>query len=225
MQNEVQVPPPDNSSKWALLIIILLFIFVGIVGSSCSTVKHKQAKLSAQFDKLKSKADADPTLATIPPQKCASWYVPVEKTKETFKYLPGKPYAVPGKTVYSDYNCDSAIKAQKLAGKGGEDIRVEVPVYMQVDTASIQMETMREDVAALAYRDSVITGLNRTIADNDAQLKTAYVDNKKMEDSRGWWRGKAIWTWVIDTTALALLCFVWYQRRKATLLNEVRKIV
>jgi hypothetical protein len=225
MQNEVQVPPPDNSSKWALLIIVLLFILVGIVGSSCSTVKHKQAKLSAQFDKLKSKADADPTLATIPPQKCASWYVPIEKTKETFKYLPGKPYAMPGKTVYRDYNCDSAIKAQKLAGRGGEKIRVEVPVYVQVDTAAIQMETVRENVAGLAYRDSVIEEQKRTISDKDAQLKTAYVDNKKLEDSRGWWRGKALWTWGIDTTVLALMAFLWYQRRKVSLLNEVRRAV
>jgi hypothetical protein len=50
------------------------------------------------------------------------------------------------------------------------------------------METVRDNVAALAYRDSVISSL--TLACNTAgkDLDTAKMDKNK-------WRSRALWTW------------------------------
>lgn len=161
------------------------FALILLAFSSCHTVKRACKTL-----------DANPTDRA---RYCAANYKPVEKTKTTVKYLPGKPIRT-NSVEYVTVDCDSVVKAAKAAkttGIPGKIVKVPVPVYIQPDTVAILLETERENVAALAYKDAQKDSLNilRIAAHREAG---------EMEDKRDWWRIRAIGTWTAILALLAL---------------------
>lgn len=123
---------------------------------------------------------------------CADRYKPVEKTVTKTKYLPGKKILTHD-TSFVTVDCDSVLEANRRKIVPIKSIvRVPVPTYLQVDTAAIESVIERENVAALAAKDSTIdfwkrhytTDINKVQSKNDL-LTSAYEKSHKSA-IKGW---------------------------------------
>ncbi len=131
---------------------------------------------------------------------CAVKFPIKTSTKTVTKYMPGKTILVPGETVYMDYNCDSAVKAQmdlfvangqkgtNQKGTNPKYIKIPVPVYERVDTNSIVETIIKESSSKLFIANHKIA-----VITHDLSAQTA--ETNKYKDSTSNWRGRALWTW------------------------------
>lgn len=191
--------------------ILLLLLITGL--SSCLTTKNAGRK----FAKLKAKCDSAHSagVKAIPANFCHQWYPVTASTSTKTKYLPGKPYAVPGETQYVSVNCDSAYEAamKEAALHGGKPktvtVRVPVPVYKQTDTSLTETTITQKDSAEIVGCHLANEGLKEIILDKDTKIAELEHKAAELTKDRDKWRSRVVWPWVIvGLELLALLIWL-----------------
>lgn len=97
---------------------------------------------------------------------CGRMFPPVASTRTTVEYLPGKPVAVPGDTVYVD--CDSAVAAiRQGAVVHVPAARVTIPCppsLIRIDTLKLHDTTVVENNALLYECRETVQSQDRKIS-------------------------------------------------------------
>ena len=175
---------------------------------SCKTEKNFNGYIAKTYAKVDS-----PRIGRIA-EKCALLFPVIESDSSKVRYLPGKPYAVPGETQYINADCSDAIKAalddaaKGIVNKEPVIIKVRVPVYKQVDTAElVKIITKKStaDIVAAQGRNNALQQQNNAIA-GDLKAMTADKDQYKAEKKS--WQARALWTWgILVVVILIRLCW------------------
>lgn len=146
----------------------ILLLFLVIFVSSCGR------DVSKAFDKLKAECASSNDLKKqlVPSAKCREWFPIADKESETIiKYLPGKPILVPDTTyVPMVVDCDEITKK----GSGKQTIKVPVPVYLRVDTASVVKNVRIKDMREIVYWQ----GKFLVEEDDKRKIEVALLDEK-----------------------------------------------
>lgn len=98
-------------------ITLALSVLLLIAGNSCNVSKRAERKFykALALDKQ------------VVYQGCGDVAPPVEMTKDSFIYLPGKPIIRKGQPVYIELDCDSAVKAAKATGAKNAQVQIKCP--------------------------------------------------------------------------------------------------
>lgn len=146
------------------------------------------------FDKLDRRAAASKKLKNknAPSKYCGRKFpVTPSEIKEVFKYLPGKPYPVPGESVYYPVDCDSAALALSLNGMKANKVYIKVPTYLQVDTAQIIKETKLKDNAELVEVQNKLEESNKNL--NEEKVKTGILTSQVSQLQKKKWLNYIPW--------------------------------
>ncbi len=193
-------------NKNFLFLVLLIVASMFIIGSlqSCKTVA-KQVKKACKTLNENPKDGA---------KYCSTAFPVKEKVTTKTVYKPGATVKLPGMVEYVTVDCDSAVKFKTKIVR----VAVNVPVYIQVDTQSIEATIERENVAALAAKDMQYDSLG-------VQYRALSSEGDKVTANRNKWRKWALYEGGGIFLIIAGSVYAWSNRRKIAALRAAGKLM
>lgn len=133
MQQGVQIPRPDNSSKWLLAVIIILFIVIGML-CGCKSPERMMNKYSKLHNKCMASSNAD--VQAVPSGYCLTNFPPVASSDTSTTYKKGKEPAPPKREVKVDcykFFKDQIEKNKKLSEKEKSELMAQLEAIRKED--------------------------------------------------------------------------------------------
>lgn len=175
--------------------------------------KKEYAKFNNRVDKAVDKSERK-GYDSFEVKRCAEKFPIKEHTTIKYRNIPGR-IKIKDTTIYVEYNCDSAIKAELTKGKkastGGKiKIPVNGAVHERVDTAAIEKEVRAENTALVKVLVSRAEDCEsaRALERNAAKLEIDREKQKRQDaegklNTRTWW---AVGGWACSV--LLILLFI-----------------